>query len=86
MLDSLRNGPIPLKLVVLTRGDVQTNAVADAQFAHDVEGLAHARYDATPGTFYLIRPDQHVCARWRQLDANAVSAALKRALCVEGTA
>jgi len=52
----------------------------------DVEGLAAARYDATPGTFYLIRPDQHVCARWRTLDAARVDAALKRALCVEGVA
>jgi 3-(3-hydroxy-phenyl)propionate hydroxylase len=29
----------------------------------DSEGLAARRYDAKPGTCYLLRPDQHVCAR-----------------------
>ncbi len=45
----------------------------------DREGLAAARYDGTPGTCYLIRPDQHVVARWRAFDADAVEAALARA-------
>jgi hypothetical protein len=35
---------------------------------HDVRGVAFQRYDARPGTAYLIRPDQHVAARWRTLD------------------
>ncbi|PRX36156.1 3-(3-hydroxy-phenyl)propionate hydroxylase [Paraburkholderia sp. BL18I3N2] len=85
-LNTLRAGPIPLKLVVVTCGDPQAVVTSDARVAHDIEGLAHARYDAKPGTFYLIRPDQHVCARWRQLDAGDVGYALKHALCVEGTA
>lgn len=46
---------------------------------HDVEGWATRRYDATPGTAYLIRPDQHVCARWRAPAAAAVRAAWRRA-------
>jgi 3-(3-hydroxy-phenyl)propionate hydroxylase len=46
---------------------------------HDAQGLAARRYDARPGTCYLIRPDQHVAARWRRFDANAVRAALQRA-------
>ncbi|MFM0646042.1 FAD-dependent oxidoreductase [Paraburkholderia bryophila] len=95
-LDALNTGPIPLKLVVVTSGDLQAAVLASASIsvshsasvrvAHDADGHANARYDAKPGTFYLIRPDQHVCARWRQLDADAVTQALKRALCVEGTA
>ena len=40
-----------------------------------------ARYDARPGTTYLFRPDQHVCARWRQYDEAAVRAAIARATC-----
>ena len=43
------------------------------------EGLAARRYDARPGTCYLIRPDQHVAARWRRFDAAALRAALARA-------
>ncbi|MFM0341632.1 FAD-dependent oxidoreductase [Paraburkholderia fungorum] len=90
-LDALRAGPIPLNLVIVSSDAAQVAASAaavtsSANVVHDAEGLAAARYDAMPGTFYLIRPDQHVCARWRQLDVHAVQAALKRALCVEGTA
>jgi 3-(3-hydroxy-phenyl)propionate hydroxylase len=45
----------------------------------DSEGLAAKRYDARPGTCYLLRPDQHVCARWRAFDLGAVRAAILRA-------
>jgi 3-(3-hydroxy-phenyl)propionate hydroxylase len=38
------------------------------------------RYDAQPGTVYLLRPDQHVVARWRQLYAHKLQAALDRAV------
>ena len=45
----------------------------------DVQGLAAQRLDARPGTAYLVRPDQHVCARWRAPEETAVRAALARA-------
>lgn len=45
----------------------------------DVKGHYAARFDAQPGTVYLIRPDQHVAARWRSFDTHAVQAALARA-------
>ncbi|WP_416560019.1 FAD-dependent oxidoreductase [Limnohabitans sp. yimb22184] len=46
----------------------------------DTQGLVAKRYDARPGTTYLLRPDQHVVARWRTLDTHAVQAALAGAL------
>jgi 3-(3-hydroxy-phenyl)propionate hydroxylase len=45
----------------------------------DFEGHAERRYDARPGTAYLLRPDQHVAARWRAPTAADVQAALTRA-------
>jgi len=45
-------------------------------------GVAAERFDALPGTLYLLRPDQHVCARWRQASVVDVGAALRRALAV----
>ena len=44
----------------------------------DVEGLIAERYDARPGTVYLLRPDQHVAGRWRDFDADKIGAALRR--------
>jgi 3-(3-hydroxy-phenyl)propionate hydroxylase len=44
----------------------------------DGEGLVVARYDGQPGTCYLIRPDQHVAARWRRFDPRVVRAAIER--------
>lgn len=46
----------------------------------DAEGLLAKRFDARDGTVYLLRPDQHVCARWRGYDPRAVQAALNRAI------
>ena len=46
----------------------------------DSEGLLARRYGASPGTTYLIRPDQYVAARWKCFDAKAVAAAHSRAL------
>jgi 3-(3-hydroxy-phenyl)propionate hydroxylase len=42
------------------------------------EGLAAERWDARPGTTYLLRPDQHVAARFRQPDPARIEAALLR--------
>jgi 3-(3-hydroxy-phenyl)propionate hydroxylase len=45
----------------------------------DPTGMLVERYDARPGTAYLFRPDQHVCARWRTFDLAAVRAAIAKA-------
>ena len=46
----------------------------------DVEGLVARRYDARPGAAYLIRPDQHVAARFAAPTAERIVAAWRRAL------
>jgi 3-(3-hydroxy-phenyl)propionate hydroxylase len=47
--------------------------------AHDGD-LVGARYDAEPGTAYLLRPDGYVAARFRQPTHAALNAALARAV------
>ena len=68
--------PVPLVL----RRIRQPGSLVLAGDLIDSEGLASHRCDARPGTVYLIRPDQHVAARWRAYDAAALQAALARAL------
>lgn len=46
----------------------------------DSAGTIAKRLDATPGAAWLLRPDQHLCARWRKFDAGKVAAARDRAL------
>jgi 3-(3-hydroxy-phenyl)propionate hydroxylase len=45
----------------------------------DSAGLAGSRYDAEPGTAYLLRPDGYVAARFRLPTRAALDAALARA-------
>jgi 3-(3-hydroxy-phenyl)propionate hydroxylase len=46
----------------------------------DSAGLAGARYDAEPGTAYLLRPDGYVAARFRHPTRAMLAAALARAV------
>ena len=70
--EALASGAIPVRVIVIAPHGTRVS---------DEEGLATRRYDARPGTTYLLRPDQHVCARWRAFDAGKVRAALARATC-----
>jgi 3-(3-hydroxy-phenyl)propionate hydroxylase len=78
---ALARDPIPCR-VVQVGGRLDDGRVA----VRDKGGLLGDRYDGRPGTCYLLRPDQHVCARWRSFDGEAVRAAIRRATCNERTA
>jgi 3-(3-hydroxy-phenyl)propionate hydroxylase len=47
------------------------SAAPDASII-DADGAMARLYDATPGTFYLLRPDLHVAGRWKSCDAPEV--------------
>ena len=46
----------------------------------DKTGMFAQRFDATPGAAYVLRPDQHLCARMRRFDPAQVRRAVDRAL------
>ena len=78
-LQRLQGGRVPLRLVFI---DGTPSPISACEIVvRDEEGLVLHRYDGAPGTFYLIRPDQHVCARWRNIDVQRIEAALARATC-----
>ena len=44
----------------------------------DSEGHFARRFDASPGAAYLVRPDQHLAARWRTPGTASLTAAARR--------
>ena len=75
-LRSGAEGVVPLRIVrVVAAG----SSPSESKLV-DCDGLMARRYDLQPGTVYLLRPDQHVCARWRKATGPWVRAALQRAL------
>jgi 3-(3-hydroxy-phenyl)propionate hydroxylase len=78
-LGSLSADPVPVHvLLVVPRGHVVPNANG-LMVIEDSDAMAATRFDAKPGSFYLVRPDQHVSARWRQFEPEAVRQAVVRA-------
>ncbi len=69
----------PLRIVRVAAADSNLPTSTHATLV-DRDGLVAQRYDLQPGTVYLLRPDQHVCARWRKASAALLKAALQRAL------
>jgi 3-(3-hydroxy-phenyl)propionate hydroxylase len=77
-LAGLKDAPIPVEVIVVS---AQAGELPGVRVLHDVKGLVAKRYDARPGSAHLLRPDQHVCARWRAVDTAKVRAAVDRATC-----
>jgi 3-(3-hydroxy-phenyl)propionate hydroxylase len=75
----LRANAPPLKPTLLIVAPSPLN-IPGMNVIVDTQGLVAKRYDAQPGTTYLLRPDQHVLARWRTLDSDRLQAAMARAL------
>ncbi len=58
--------------------DIDVVRIGDGSLS-DTAGLMAARYDARPGSAYLLRPDGYVAARFRHPTRSSIEAALARA-------
>jgi 3-(3-hydroxy-phenyl)propionate hydroxylase len=78
VLAATRARGVPIKVIAV--GSSEPVAGADLTLA-DIDGHFRNRYGVqASGAAYLLRPDQHVCARWLTLDATRLQAALNIAL------
>ncbi|WP_370298247.1 FAD-dependent monooxygenase [Pontibacterium sp.] len=73
--EAVARSGVPFEIVQICRQALQ---VTGHMLIQDADGHMHERYGAEEGTTYLIRPDQHVAARWKQQDNGDVLTALKQ--------
>ena len=69
--------PAPRVLLVSTQAPV---ACPGCQVVQDSKALVASRLGLEPGTVYLLRPDQHVAARWKRYPVDHGAAPLSQAM------
>lgn len=69
-----RISPVPVKVLTVSRENAAGVDLVDR------DGLVEQRYGLQAGGAVLLRPDQHVCARWEKAESRAVRQAIDRAL------
>ncbi|MBV6636247.1 MAG: FAD-dependent oxidoreductase [Mameliella sp.] len=69
--ETLEEAGVPITRLALSSGDDASGALAERYLGEAGSGV------------YLIRPDQHVAARWDSFDETATRAALRRAIGLE---
>jgi 3-(3-hydroxy-phenyl)propionate hydroxylase len=74
VLQTARRRGLPIKLTTIGTGPAVRGA---DQHLRDPEGRVRERFGVlTDGAAYLLRPDQHVCARWLELNAQRLQEAI----------
>ena len=84
----VRGRGVGLRIVAIS-SQAQPQPVQGADLTlSDSQGRCRERHgvpaDPPSGAAYLLRPDQHVCARWLALDARRLQSALDNATCTQG--
>lgn len=81
-LTQLAQAAIPIKPIIISQQPTEQATLQTIPLLHDETGQLRERYDMRDGTFYLSRPDQYVCGRWREFQRDKVQAALHKACCL----
>jgi 3-(3-hydroxy-phenyl)propionate hydroxylase len=74
---ALRHSLVPIEPVLISN---RSGIVEGMRVLVDVKGLFAKRYDAQSGSVWLVRPDQHIAARWRRFELQTVEQALRVAM------
>jgi len=74
-LEALSEDPVPVDLILVTGGkSARSTAVIDSG------GKLARHFGAEPGSCFLFRPDQHLCAAWPTADIDTIRVARDRAI------
>jgi 3-(3-hydroxy-phenyl)propionate hydroxylase len=76
---SLAEGALSVRTLLVVNREPVGEPSPGCKVLLDHRQLVARRYGARPGTVYLLRPDQHVAARWHHLSLAELHAALARA-------
>lgn len=77
-VEAAKNNGLPLKLLAISGRDVKVQGADKTLF--DPQQRFQLRYAVSEGGAYLFRPDQHVCARWLEVDATRLLSSLQIAV------
>ncbi len=55
-------------------------SLPNTKVLHDVDGKIFSSYAAANNSFYLIRPDRHITARWKEINIDEVKQAFQQSL------
>lgn len=78
-VQAIRSRGVPLQIIAVV-SNTQPNVEGADQVIADPKRHMADKYGIGLSGAYLIRPDQHVCARWQQLSAAQLQSAVETAL------
>lgn len=76
---AIRSSGVPFQIIAVAQ-NVQTSISGADQLIEDTSGHIRSKYGVSRNGAYLVRPDQHICARWQQLSAEQLHTAVETAL------
>ena len=75
--DELDVGEEQFALIVIARMSLSLD---NSAVIHDKDGELFSAYGAKDGSFYLVRPDRHISARWKNINIDEVKQAFTQIL------